>query len=193
MRSGGRGLNSMAAGSERNARSRLKANLKELDKLSSASLARDDLQERNLSFRAGLPYFERTLALFRGLGSGNLYKVPSAYLTIVADHAERVLTQFEEILRFTGENLPNPGEVRNHLIAEVRDYYRQLHDDLSLLITPPPGQRQHTAGATSHMGTSLAVIMVLIFAAGVSVAYHYGLLGFAAQDLIDSIHAIARR
>jgi hypothetical protein len=181
------------ADSERSTRSRLKAHLKELDKLNSATLARDDLQARNLSFRAGVPYFERTLALFRALGSGNLYKVPSAYLTIVADHAERVLAQFEEVLRFTGENLPNPGEVRNHLIAEVRDYYRQLHDDLSLLVTPPPGQQQHSAGAPSYMGAPLAVIMVLMFAAGVTAAYHYGLLGFAAQDLFDSIHAIARR
>jgi hypothetical protein len=181
------------ADSERSTRSRLKAHLKELDKLNSATLARDDLQGRNLSFRAGVPYFERTLALFWGLGSGNLYKVPSAYLTIVADHAERVLAQFEEVLSFTGENLPNPGEVRNHLIAEVRDYYRQLHDDLSLLITPPPGQQQHTAGAPSYMGTPLAVIMALMFAASVTAAYHYGLLGFAAQDLFDSIHAIAHR
>ena len=180
------------AGSERNARSRLKASLRQLDKISPATLARDDLQGRSLSFRAGVPYFERTLALFRGLGSGNLYKVPSAYLTIVANHADRALAQFEEIMRFTGENLPNPNEVRNHLIAEVRDYYRELHDDLSLLITPPSGQQQRTA-APSYMGTPLAVIMVLIFAAGLTAAYHYGLLGFAAQDLMDSIHAIARR
>jgi len=181
------------AASERSARTRVKASLKELDKLSPATLARDDLQERNLSFRAGLPYFERTLALFRGLGRGNLYKVPSAYLMIVADHAERALAQFEEIMRFTGEDLVNPFEVRNHLIAEVRDYYRELHDDLSLLITPLPGQHQRTPSASSHMGTTLAVIMVMIFAAGMTVAYHYGLLGFAAQDLIDSIHAVARR
>jgi hypothetical protein len=180
------------AGSERNARSRLKASLKQLDKLKPTTLARDDLQGRSLSFRAGLPYFERTLALFRGLGRGNLYKVPSAYLTIVADHAEQALAQFEEVMRFTGENLPNPQEVRNHLIAEVRDYYRELHDDLSLLIAPPPGQQQHTAGPPSLMATPLAVIMMLIFAAGLTAAYHYGLLGFAAQDLMDSIHAIAR-
>ena len=64
---------------------------------------------------------------------------------------------------------------------------------LSLLVTPPPGQQQHSAGAPSYMGAPLAVIMVLMFAAGVTAAYHYGLLGFAAQDLFDSIHAIARR
>ena len=36
------------ADSERSTRSRLKAHLKELDKLNSATLARDDLQARNL-------------------------------------------------------------------------------------------------------------------------------------------------
>jgi hypothetical protein len=47
--------------------------------------------------------------------------VPSAYLKVVADHAEQSLAQFEAILRFSGEGLANPQEVRNHLIGEVRD------------------------------------------------------------------------
>jgi hypothetical protein len=85
-------------GSERSERSRLKASLKKLDQLKPVALAREDLHPRNLSFRSGLPYFERTLGLFHGLGRGNLAKVPSAYARIVADHAERALTQFEEIL-----------------------------------------------------------------------------------------------
>jgi hypothetical protein len=179
------------AGSERNERSRLRVSLKQLDQIKPATLAREDLQALNLSFRAGLPYFERTLGLFRGLGRGNLAKVPSAYLTIVADHAERALAQFEQIMRFTGEGLHNAFDVRNHLIAEVRDYYRELHDDLALLITHPPGQQEHPGRAPWYMGAPLAVIMLLMFAAGVTAAYHYGLLGFAAQDLIDSLHNIA--
>src|SRR6202035_4936052 len=104
-------------------RSRLKASLKQLHALKPAHLVRDDLEHRNLSFRSGLPYFERTLGLFHGLGRGNLAQVPSAYARIVAAHAARALAQFEEILRFTGEGLPNASEVRNHLVAEVRDYY----------------------------------------------------------------------
>lgn len=181
------------AGSEHSERSRLKVGLRKLDQIKPAALVREDLEPRNLSFRGGLPYFERTLGLFRGLRKGNLTKVPSAYARIVADHAERALAQFEEVQRFTGEGLANPVEVRNHLIAEVRDYYRELHDDLSILVTLPPGQQEHPTSAPWYAGAPLAVIMLLMFAAGVTAAYHYGLLGFAAQDIMDSLHDIAHR
>jgi len=180
-----------ALGSEARLDALVKASLKELGQLRAAALVREDLHARNLSFRGGLPYFERTLGLFHGLGRGNLAKVPSAYVKIVADHAERALTQFEEILRFTGEGLVNPGEVRNHLIAEVRDYYRELHDDVSILVTRPPGQQEHPARAPWYVGAPLAALMLAMFAAGVTAAYHYGLLGYAAQDIIDSLHNIA--
>jgi hypothetical protein len=181
------------AGSERTERSRLKASLKKLHALKPADLVREDLQHRNLSFRSGLPYFQRTLGLFRGLGHGKLAKVPSAYLKIVADHAERSLAQLEEILRFTGEGLANPEDVRNHLIAEVRDYFRELHDDVSILVTRPPGQLEHTPRPPWYEGAPLAMLLFAMFAAGVATAYHYGLLRFAAQDIMDSLHDVARR
>jgi hypothetical protein len=181
------------AGSERTERSRLKASLKKLHALKPADLVREDLQHCNLSFRSGRPYFERTLGLFRGLGHGKLAEVPSAYLKIVADHAERSAAQFDEILRFTGEGLANPQDVRSHLIGEVRDYYRELHDDLSILVTRPPGQLQRTTRAPWYVGAPLAMLLFAMFAAGVAAAYHYGLLGFAAQDIMDSLHDIARR
>src|ERR1700682_3742035 len=98
--------------SERTERSRLKASLKKLHALTPADLVREDLQHCKLSFRGGLPYLERTLGLFRGLGHGKLAKVPSAYLKIVADHAERSAAQFDEILRFTGEGLANPQDAQ---------------------------------------------------------------------------------
>ncbi|MGH7914890.1 MAG: hypothetical protein ACREPW_09605 [Candidatus Binataceae bacterium] len=181
------------AGSERSERLRLKASLRKLDQLKPAALVREDLHSRNLSFRNGLTYFERTLGLFRRLGNGNLAKVPSAYIRITADHAERALAQFEEILRFTGEHLPNPHDVRNHLIDEVRDYYRELHDDLSILITRAPGQQDYPSRAPWYAGAPLALIMLAIFASGVTVAYHYGLLDYAAQNIIDSLHDIAHQ
>jgi hypothetical protein len=49
--------------------------------------------------------------------------------------------------RFSGEGLANPQEVRNHLIGEVRDNYRKLHDDLSVVTTLPLGQPEHTTRA----------------------------------------------
>jgi|SRR5215469_15163297 len=176
---------------ERNERARLKTSLGRLSQIKASDLAREDLDSRNLSFRAGLPYFERTLTLFRGLSRSGLAKVPSAYLEIVAEHAEHVVNQFEEILRFTGDDLVDPYGVRTHLIAEVRDYYRQLHDDLAILIPPAPGQQQRTTAAPWYEGAPLAIALFAIFAAGVAAAYHWGLIGFAAQDIVDSIHGIA--
>jgi hypothetical protein len=185
------------AGSERRERSRLKTSLKKLHALKPGDLAREDLRQRGLSFHSGLPYFERTLRMFRArLWRGNPARVPSAYLKIMADHAEQSLAQFEAILRFTGEGLANPQEVRNHLIGEVRDNYRKLHDDLSVLTTGPPGQLEHTTRAASYVGTPLAILLFTMFAAGVAVAYHYGLyglLGYAAQDIMDVLQHLARQ
>src|SRR5580700_10237010 len=99
------------AGSERMEISRLKTSLKKLHALKPADLVREDLRQRGLSFHSGLPYFERTLRMFRArFWRGNLSRVPSAYLKIVADHAERSLAQFEEILRFSGEGVANPAK-----------------------------------------------------------------------------------
>ncbi|HLK87813.1 MAG TPA: hypothetical protein VKT27_15020 [Candidatus Binataceae bacterium] len=178
---------------ERSARTRLKVNLERLSRIKASDLAREELRPRNLDFHAGLPYFERTLALFRALNRSGLAKVPSAYLELVAEHAEHAVNQFEEILRFTGDDLVDPFGVRTHLIAEVRDYYRQLHDDLSILIPPLPGQQQRTTVAPWYEGAPLAVAMFVIFAVGVAAAYRWGLIGFAAQDIVDSLRDIAHR
>ncbi len=177
------------AGSERTERSRLKTGLKKLHALKPADLVREDLRHRGLSFHSGLPYFERTLGMFRArLWRGNPARVPSAYLKIMADHAEQSLAQFEAILRFSGEGLANPHEVRTHLIGEVRDNYREFHDALSFLVTRPPGQPEHTTRTPWYVGAPLAILLFAIFAAGVAAACHYGLLGFAAQDIMDSLH-----
>ena len=175
---------------ERDDRLRLKQALKELADIKPQHLTRGDLQSRNLSFHAGLPYFERTLNLFRSLAGGNLSRVPGTYLNIVADHAERTLSQLGEIARFTGEGLPNAHEIRNRLIAEVRDGYRELHDDIAFLIPRSPGQQEHPSKAPWYAGAMLALTMFAIFAAGLAAAYHYGLIGFAVQDVMDSFRQI---
>ena len=181
------------AGSERRQRSRLKTSLKKLHALKPTDLVREDLRQCGLSFHSGLPYFARTLGMFRGgLWRGNLARVPSAYLKIVADHAEQALAQFEEILRFSGEGLANPQEVRNHLIGEVRDNYRKLHDDLSVVTTRPSGQQEHTMRAPWYVGAPLAILLLAMFAAGVGAAYHYGLLDNLTQDIAGSFHRVGR-
>ena len=185
------------AGSERTERSRLKTSLKKLHALKPGDLLREDLRHRGLSFHSALPYFERMLGMFRArLWRGNPARVPSAYLKIMADHAEQSLAQFEAILRFSGEGLADPQEVRNHLIGEVRDNYKKLHDNLLILVTRRPSQLEHTTRAPSHVGAPLAILLFAMFAAGVAVAYHYGLyglLGYAAQDIMESLHHVARQ
>jgi hypothetical protein len=74
------------AGFERTERSRLKTSLKKLHALKPTDLVRENLRQRGLSFHSGLPYFERTLRMFRtGVWRGNPARVPSAYLKVVAD------------------------------------------------------------------------------------------------------------
>jgi hypothetical protein len=179
------------AGSERSERARLKASLRKLNQLSPAALVREDLHPRDLGFRSGLPYFEKTLWLFRGLERGKLAKLPLVHVTIVADHAERALAQFNEILRFTGAGLPNPHEVRNHLIAAARDYYGELHDELSILIAHGPGQQEHLVRAPWYAGMPFAALMLAMIVAGVIAAYDYGLFGSAPQNIMDSLHDIS--
>lgn len=181
------------AASERSEKARLRAILGRLEEFKPADLVREDLRDRNLSFSNGQPYFERTLGLFRELGHGSFAKLPAAYIKILADHAERVRTQFDEILHFTGEGLPNPHEVRNHLVGEVREYYRELHDDLSFLISRPPGHQQRPTRAPWYVGAPLAMLMLAMLVAGAAAAYYYGLVGFAAQDIMDSLRDIARQ
>ena len=181
------------AGFEQTERSRLKTSLRKLHALKPTDLVREDLRQRGLSFHSGLPYFERTLGMFRArLWRGNPAKVPSAYVKIMADHAEQSLAQFEAILRFSGEGLANPQEVRNHLIGEVRDNYRKLHDDLSVLATRPPDQPEHTTRAPWYVGAPLAILLLAMFAGGMAAAYHYGLLDYAVQDITDSLHRVVR-
>jgi hypothetical protein len=42
------------------------------------------------------------------------------------------------------------------------------------------------------VGAPVAVLLFTIFAAGMAAAYHYGLLGYAAQDIMDSLRGVAR-
>ncbi len=180
--------------SDRQHRSRLLATLKKLNRVRLNDLAREDLHSQtgpDLSFRKGLPYFEKTMGLFRALAHSNIKRVPSEYLRIVADHAERALAQFEEILHFTGEGIEDPDQVRNHLIGEVRDYYRIMHDDIGLIVTRSRSQRERVTSPPWYAGTPLALVLLLMVVMAFGVAYHYTNISYWAQSFMETLHELA--
>lgn len=176
----------------RRERARLNALLKRLTRLSAAELAREDLRDRGLSFHAGVPYFEKTLGLFRGLAQSDLRRVPSNYLKIVADHAEQALAQFDAILQFTGEAVEQPGQVRNHMIAEVRDFYRVIYDDVALVVTRSSSQLKHGVRAPWYAGMPLAALMLIVIVVLVGYAYRYTNLGYLAREFLDTLRDLGR-
>ncbi len=181
------------ASSARAERARLNASLKKLAEFKTADLAREDLRDRDLSFRGGMLYFEKTLELFRNLERANLRRVPSQYLKIVADHAERVVAQFDEILHFTGEGIEDPAAVRSHLIGEVRDSYRAIHDDIALIIQRPVLELERTMRAPWYAGMPLAVTLLVVFVGCVYVAYRFTPAAQIAQDLLRSLRDLAHQ
>lgn len=161
------------APSARSERARLSACLKKLDAIKLMDLAREDLNDRGLSFRGGLSYFQKTLGLFHDLGRSNLRMVPTSYLKIVADHSERVLAQFEEILRFTGDGIEDPGAVRSHLIGEIRDSYGKTRDDIALLLQRPPSEVERGIQPPWYAGMPMAIFLLAALAGCAYVAYNF--------------------
>ncbi len=175
----------------RNERARLSAALKKIGTIKLADLVRDDLRERDLSFRGGMDYFEKTLDLFRQLERSNLRRIPSQYLKIVADHSERALAQFEEILHFTGEGIEDPAAVRSHLIGEVRDSYRNIHDDIALVIQRPLSELERPLTAPWYAGMPLAGLLLAMFVGCVWVAYRYTPAAQIAEDFLHTLRSLA--
>lgn len=177
------------ANAMRNERARLAACLKKLGSLKISDLVRDDLAKDSLSFRPGLPYIEKTLGLFRDVARGGVSNVSSEYVEIVADHAEHALARFDKMKNFDVTK-GNPQHVRNEILAALRDSYRAAHDDLSRIITRLPAKHGHVSKPPQYAGLPLAVSMIAVLAAGLAVTYHYGMLTYAVQNLLDQLRAI---
>jgi len=97
-------------------RERLDGCLDKLGKIRPTDLIREDTLGPQLNFRAGIPFFERTLTLYRQVAATNLSRVPSPILEIAANHAEQSLNQFEQIASFAPSGIDRPEQVRNLLI-----------------------------------------------------------------------------
>jgi hypothetical protein len=178
------------ATSARSERARLNACLKKLAALKLSDLAREDLGERGLSFRGGLSYFEKTLGLFDDLQRRDLRRIRSSDLTILADHGERVLAQFDEIMRFTGDGIEDPAAVRSHLIGEVRDSYGSIRDDIALMARRPASETERGMEAPWYSGMPLAMALFVALAGCAYVAYRFTPAMYFAHSFMSSLREL---
>jgi hypothetical protein len=108
---------------EQEQRKQLDARLAELAQITAESLVRQDLGAE-LNFEAGLPYFERTLKLFRDLKNCSLDGLPLSGLQQLVSAATQALDPFKKIEAFSlAQYSQNPTQSRDQLIAQVRDQY----------------------------------------------------------------------
>ncbi len=125
-----------------------------------------------LSFRAGIPFFERTLTFYRQLANTDLTRVPSPILKIAVYHAEESLRQFEQIEAFVPAGIDRPEQIRNLLINDVRDAHAAIYEDLCMLLAPGRAQMERAPGGPSRFLTIIAATLIL---AAVISGYHYRL------------------
>jgi hypothetical protein len=161
----------MTSPSEREVRQRLAICLARLVTFNPTELAH--INRRRATFRKGLPHFERTLSLFRQVAHADLRKVPSDYLNVVADDAEKTLARFREILSFTGEGLENPKEASATMISELRDSYEPLYEKLSPIINTEVSEPDvaHTPKRRFALAIALGVAAVALTAAIIGAHY----------------------
>jgi hypothetical protein len=140
----------------------------------------------SLSFRSGLPYFERTLDLFRKVAETDLQEVPSEYLKIVADDAQETLERLNHIQNFTGEGVEHPEQVRAAMITELRDAYPPMYEDLSVIIKKPAAElarvKQRRSGAMLIVGLAIAMLVAAI------VGYQYLLYTLFTGKILSAMH-----
>src|SRR5574337_391512 len=115
---------------EQEARTQLDAALTQLAQITPDSLARSDLGVE-LNFSKGLPYFERTLKLFRDLKNASMDGASYTAMSQLAAIASQALTQFKAIQTFSvAQNPQNTMQVRDNLIAQVRESYDGLYQQI---------------------------------------------------------------
>lgn len=103
--------------------------LAELAVIKPDDLVREDVLGRDLGFASGLPYFQRTLRLFRDLAEANLDTVPFTRLQQLARVAEGAMTQFQQVKNFSLQQSPqNPTQVRDTLVQQIRDSFDNHFD-----------------------------------------------------------------
>ena len=165
-------------------RERLNTCLNKLSKIRSTDLIRESTLGA-LNFRAGIPFFERTLSLYRQIAGSNLSRVPSAILEIAVKHAEESLSQFEQIEAFNPVGMERPEQIRNLLINDVRDAHAAIYEDLCIILGPSRGQAEKLQRGPSRLPMITVLVLVLIVAV---LGYHYSLHGSVISYLVDRAH-----
>jgi hypothetical protein len=116
---------------ENRQREALRTRLDALAEIEPQSLVRADILGKDLSFEPGLPYFRRTLDLFRRLSDINLDGIPFEVLNSLTSVTQEASELLQRIQTFTVQSNPqNPGAARDQLINQVRDrwgvYYQAI-------------------------------------------------------------------
>jgi len=175
--------------SEPDIRQRLTKCLDKLTKIRPTDLTREE-SLGSLNFRAGIPFFDRTLSFYRQIANTDLTRVPSAILEIAANHADESLHQFEQIEQFNPAGIERPEQIRNLLINDVRDAHAAIYEDLCILLAPSRAQAEKLPRGSS-MPTMFLLALVLFAAI---LGYHSSLYGSLIRDLRDFVHNfLARR
>src|ERR1700745_610409 len=168
---------------KRQTRERLDACLAELNQIRPTALLRENVLARNLSFRAGLPCFERTLELFHRLSRNDLDHVPLADLKNITDDAANTVDQFRKILSFTGENVENPRDARDLLIDEVDASFPRISTNFAIVVSQPPRRQGRFVASTS---AAFAIGFCTLVFALAAVAYYSTHDGTVADKILTA-------
>jgi hypothetical protein len=114
-------------------REKLHSILDELATVNPEKLIRLDELGSTLSFEAGLPYFDRTLRLFRTLAESNLDNVPYSVLNRLSTQATEVKNQIDQVRSFSPTD-SNPVSTRDSIINSFRDNYDKRFTEISPVI-----------------------------------------------------------
>jgi hypothetical protein len=163
---------------------RLSTGLAELSRIKPTDFVREDVG-RDLSFRVGLPYFDRTLELFHRISRCDLGQASFADLANLAGDAERTLDQFHRALSFTGEDLENPRKARNLLIEEVCESFARISTDFERVITQPLGSEQDPL-----TGIALTIGVCTLAIALAAIAYYSTHERTVADSILNAVHRV---
>jgi hypothetical protein len=163
---------------------RLSSCLAELNQIKPTNLLREDVLGRNLSFRAGLPYFDRTLELFHQLSRRDLSQAAFADLANMTDAAARALDHFHKILSFTGEGV-DPIATRDLLIEEVRDSFARISTDFERVTIRRPGWEQHPS-----LGIALTIGIFTLILGLAAIAYYSANDRTVSDRILDVVHRV---
>lgn len=119
---------------ERSSRAALLESLDTIAQVTPESLVRTDALGTALGFADGVDTFRRTLALFAGLRESSLDNVPINVLQQLKQSADQALQTFDQIKNFDPAGQSNPAAVRDGLINQVAEQYKQFFQNVASVV-----------------------------------------------------------